>query len=119
MPRRYEKEIEEIIARDELRFVRNDRFSHTVRRLNSLRSSLSLSSGNLILIGLVSFIAGMIFSSLFLFLAGVGSLALIAGFVTYYTRSRSPVYEKRWRGEVVSYEDSWRNRFRRFFNRPR
>ena len=119
MPRRYEKEIEEIIARDERRTVRNERVGHALRRINRLRSSLSLSSGNLILIGLLLFIAGMILSSLFLLLASVGSLALIAGFVTYYTRSRSPMYEKRWSGEVVCYEDSWRNRFRRFFNRPR
>ncbi|MBT5319993.1 MAG: hypothetical protein HOL45_08820, partial [Chloroflexi bacterium] len=80
---------------------------------------LSLSPGNLMLVGLVLVIAGLIVSSLFVLLASIGALVFIAGYIMYFTRSRSPRYEKRWRGEVIDFQDSWSNRFRRFFNRRR
>jgi hypothetical protein len=52
-------------------------------------------------------------------LATVGALLFIAGYIVYFTRSRQAPFQKRWRGEEVDFQDSWSNRFRRFFNRRR
>ena len=99
MPRRYEKEIEEIIDRDERRARRTERVRSVTRRVSVRKSRLTLSSGNLMLAGVVLIVIGFILKSLFVLLGSVGALLFIAGYIMYFTRSRQLPYEKRWRGE--------------------
>ncbi|HCV27674.1 MAG TPA: hypothetical protein QGI07_10065 [Dehalococcoidia bacterium] len=119
MPGRYEKEIEEIIDRDESRARRMERVRTVTRRIAISKSQLKLSSGNLMLAGVALVVAGLILRFLFVTLATVGALLFIAGYIVYFTRSRQAPFQKRWRGEEVDFQDSWSNRFRRFFNRRR
>ncbi|MDP6823557.1 MAG: hypothetical protein QF554_09720 [Dehalococcoidia bacterium] len=119
MPRRYEKEIEEIIDRDDRRARRAERVQKVTRRVSVSKSQMTFSSGNVMLIGVVLIVVGLILKSLFAPLAAIGALLLVVGYVMYFTRSRRGPYQKRWRGEVVDFQDSWSNRFRRFFNRRR
>ena len=69
--------------------------------------------------GVALIIAGFVLRPLFVLLATVGALLFVAGYIAYFARSRNQPHEKRWRGEVVKYPDSWANRFRRFFGRRR
>lgn len=71
------------------------------------------------LAGVILVIAGFIFKPLFVLLASVGALLFVAGYIAYFARSRNQPYEKRWRGEVVKYPDTWSSRIRRLFGRRR
>jgi Flp pilus assembly protein TadB len=119
MPRRYEKEIEKIIDRDERRARWTERVRTVSRRVSLSRSRLTLSSGNLMVAGIALIVVGFVLKSLFVLLATVGALLFVAGYIMYFTRSRQQPYQKRWRGEVVDFPDSWSNRFRRLFSKKR
>ena len=119
MPRRYEKEIEEIIDRDEKRARRTDRVRSVSKRVSISKSRLTLSSGNLMMAGIALIVVGFVLKSLFVILGTVGALLFVAGYIMYFTRSRQQPNQKRWRGEVVDFQDSWSNKFRRFFNKRR
>lgn len=119
MPRRYEKEIEEILDRDDRRARRTERVRSVTRRVTVSPRRFSFSSGKLMMLGIALIAAGWILKPLFVPLATVGALLFVAGYIAYFARSRSRPYEKRWRGEVVKYPDSMSNRFRRFFSRRR
>ena len=119
MPGKYEKEIEEIIDRDERRARRTERVRTVTRRVTVPRPRLALSSGNLMAAGIALIVVGFGLKSLFVWLGSGGALLFVAGYIMYFTRSRQQSYEKRWRGEVVNFQDSWSNRFRRFFNKRR
>ncbi|MCH7642805.1 MAG: DUF3040 domain-containing protein [Chloroflexi bacterium] len=119
MPRRYEKEIEEILDRDDRRARRTDRVRSVTRRVTSTRRRFSFSSGTLMLIGVALIAVGWIVKPLFLPLATVGALLFVVGYISYFARSRKQPHEKRWRGEVVNFPDSLPNRVRRFFGRRR
>ncbi len=119
MPRRYEKEIEEILNRDDRRARRTERVRSVTRRVTVTPRRLSFSSGKLMLAGVLLIAAGWIFKPLFVLLASVGALLFVAGYIAYFARSRTQPVEKRWRGEVVNFPDSWPNRFRRLFSRRR
>jgi uncharacterized membrane protein HdeD (DUF308 family) len=69
--------------------------------------------------GIALIIGGLILKSLFVLLATVGALLFVAGYIMYFTRSRQQSFQKRWRGEVVDFPDSWSNRFRKFFSKQR
>ena len=119
MPRRYEEEIEEIIDRDDRRARRSERVSSVTRRVSISKSALTLTSGNVILAGFGFIVIGLLLKSFFVLLATIGALLLIIGYIMYFTRSRRQPYQKRWRGQVVDFQDNWPNRFRRFCNRRR
>ena len=119
MPRKYEKEIEDIIDRDERRARRAERVRTVTRRVRFSRPQTTLSSGNLMMAGIALIVVGFVLKSLFVLLATVGALLFVAGYIMYFARSRQRPYQKRWRGEVVDFPDSWSNRFRRFFGKKR
>ncbi|MCX8251387.1 MAG: DUF3040 domain-containing protein [Dehalococcoidia bacterium] len=119
MPRRYEKEIEEIIDRDDRRARRAERVRSTSRQISVPRPRLALSSINLMMAGIALIIGGLILKSLFVLLALVGALLFVAGYIVYFTRTRQQRFQKGWRGEVVDFPDSWSNRFRKFFSNQR
>jgi len=119
MPRKYEKEIEDIIDRDERRARRTERVRSVTRRVTVSRPRLTLSSGNLMMAGIALIVVGFLLKSLFVLLGTVGALLFVAGYIMHFTRSRKQPHQKRWRGEVVDFQDSWSNRFRRFFNKRR
>ena len=119
MPRKYEKEIEDIIDRDERRARRAERVRTVTRRVRFSRPQTTLSSGNLMMAGIALIVVGFVLKSLFVLLATVGALLFVAGYIMYFTRSRQRPYQKRWRGEVVDFPHSWPNRFRRFFGKKR
>ena len=119
MPRRYEKEIEEIIDRDDRRARRAERVRSMSRRISVSRPRLTLSSVNLMMAGIALIIGGLILKSLFVFLGPVGVLLFGAGCIMYFTRPRQQSLQKRWRGEVVDFPVSRSTQFRNFLRKKR
>jgi len=119
MPRRYEKEIEEIIERDDRRVRHAERVRSMSRWIRVSRPRLALNSVNLMMAGITLIIGGLIWKSLFVLLGPVGALLFVAGCIMYFTRPRQQSFQKRWRGEVVDFPVSRSTQFRNFFRKKR
>ncbi len=113
MPRqRYRQEIERILERDDGRRRRAERVRRVTARFRAPR--ITVSPYSLLWSGLGLLIAAALLRRFFLFFAAAGVLLLIAAYLMQFARPRGR-HERRWRGQVVNYPDTWSNRIRRLF----
>ena len=115
MSQRYQKEIEEILeqanvetseGKDQGRSRTRENPKPTQARAPKAKRSFRLSTGKLLLAGVVLLLASPILGSLFNLMAPAAWLGIgliVTSYVIYFTKPR-PTIERRWRGQLIEDE---------------
>ena len=123
MPEKYEREIEEILAKS---FKGSKRSNTNKSLLNMifryLNQSVSvrnfkISPGRIMLVGICLLLLSLIIRTFAptwtSFFAWTGLLILILGYFLFFLGSKNSAPEKRWRGRPIETKSKWTDRFKR------
>jgi len=123
MPEKYEREIEEILAKsskDSKRSNANKSLLNMILRyLNQSVSvrNFKISPGRIMLIGICLLLLSLIIRTFAptwtSFFAWTGLLILILGYFLFFLGSKNSAPEKRWRGRPIETKTKWTDRFKR------
>jgi len=123
MPEKYEREIEEILAKsskDSKRSNANKSLLNMILRyLNQSVSvrNFKISPGRIMLIGICLLLLSLIIRTFAptwtSFFAWTGLLILILGYFLFFLGSKNSSPEKRWRGRPIETKSKWTDRFKR------
>ena len=123
MPEKYEREIEEILAKsskDSKRSNTNKSLLNMILRyLNQSVSvrNFKISPGRIMLIGICLLLLSLIIRTFAptwtSFFAWTGLLILILGYFLFFLGSKNSSPEKRWRGRPIETKSKWTDRFKR------
>lgn len=123
MPEKYEREIEEILAKsskDSKRSNANKSLLNMILRyLNQSVSvrNFKISPGRIMLIGICLLLLSLIIRTFAptwtSFFAWTGLLILILGYFLFFLGSKNSAPEKRWRGRPIETKSKWTDRFKR------
>ena len=123
MPEKYEREIEEILAKSS----KGSKRSNTSKSLLNmifiyLNQSVSvrnfkISPGRIMLVGICLLLLSLIIRTFAptwtSFFAWTGLLILILGYFLFFLGSKNSAPEKRWRGRPIETKSKWTDRFKR------
>ena len=123
MPEKYEREIEEILAKS---FKGSKRSNTNKSLLNMLFRYLNqsvsvrnfkISPGRIMLVGICLLLLSLIIRTFAptwtSFFAWTGLLILILGYFLFFLGSKNSAPEKRWRGRPIETKSKWTDRFKR------
>lgn len=123
MPEKYEREIEEILAKsskDSKRSNANKSLLNMILRyLNQSVSvrNFKISPGRIMLVGICLLLLSLIIRTFAptwtSFFAWTGLLILILGYFLFFLGSKNSAPEKRWRGRPIETKSKWTDRFKR------
>ena len=123
MPEKYEREIEEILAKsskDSKRSNANKSLLNMIfRYLNQSVSvrNFKISPGRIMLVGICLLLLSLIIRTFAptwtSFFAWTGLLILILGYFLFFLGSKNSSPEKRWRGRPIETKSKWTDRFKR------
>ena len=123
MPEKYEREIEEILAKSSKEFKKappSKSFLNILfRYLNqSVRiRNFKISPGRIMLVGLCLLLLALIIRTFAptwtSFFAWTGLLLLILGYFLFFLGSKNSGPEKRWRGRPIETKTKWTDKFKR------
>lgn len=123
MPEKYEREIEEILAKsskDSKRSNANKSLLNMILRyLNQSVSvrNFKISPGRIMLVGICLLLLSLIIRTFAptwtSFFAWTGLLILILGYFLFFLGSKNSSPEKRWRGRPIETKSKWTDRFKR------
>ena len=123
MPEKYEREIEEILAKsskDSKRSNANKSLLNMILRyLNQSVSvrNFKISPGRIMLVGICLLLLSLIIRTFAptwtSFFAWTGLLILILGYFLFFLGSKNSAPEKRWRGRPIETKTKWTDRFKR------
>ena len=123
MPEKYEREIEEILAKSSKGSKRSNTSKSLLnmifRYLNQSVSvrNFKISPGRIMLVGirllLLSLIIRTFAPTWTSFFAWTGLLILILGYFLFFLGSKNSSPEKRWRGRPIETKSKWTDRFKR------
>ena len=123
MPEKYEREIEEILAKSSKDSKRSNGNKSLLNMLfRYLNQSVSvrnfkISPGRIMLIGICLLLLSLIIRTFAptwtSFFAWTGLLILILGYFLFFLGSKNSSPEKRWRGRPIETKSKWTDRFKR------
>ena len=123
MPEKYEREIEEILAKSSKGSKRsNTNKSLLIMIFRFLNQSVSvrnfkISPGRIMLVGICLLLLSLIIRTFAptwtSFFAWTGLLILILGYFLFFLGSKNSAPEKRWRGRPIETKSKWTDRFKR------
>ena len=123
MPEKYEREIEEILAKSSKDSKRSNANKSLLNMLfRYLNQSVSvrnfkISPGRIMLIGICLLLLSLIIRTFAptwtSFFAWTGLLILILGYFLFFLGSKNSSPEKRWRGRPIETKSKWTDRFKR------
>ena len=123
MPEKYEREIEEILAKSSKGSKRSNTSKSLLnmifRYLNQSVSvrNFKISPGRIMLIGICLLLLSLIIRTFAptwtSFFAWTGLLILILGYFLFFLGSKNSAPEKRWRGRPIETKSNWTDRFKR------
>ena len=123
MPEKYEREIEEILAKSSKGSKRSNTnkslLNMIFRYLNQSVSvrNFKISPGRIMLIGICLLLLSLIIRTFAptwtSFFAWTGLLILILGYFLFFLGSKNSSPEKRWRGRPIETKSKWTDRFKR------
>ena len=123
MPEKYEREIEEILAKSSKDSKRSNANKSLLNMLfKYLNQSVSvrnfkISPGRIMLVGICLLLLSLIIRTFAptwtSFFAWTGLLILILGYFLFFLGSKNSSPEKRWRGRPIETKSKWTDRFKR------
>ena len=123
MPEKYEREIEEILAKSSKGSKRSNTnkslLNMIFRYLNQSVSvrNFKISPGRIMLVGICLLLLSLIIRTFAptwtSFFAWTGLLILILGYFLFFLGSKNSSPEKRWRGRPIETKSKWTDRFKR------
>ena len=123
MPEKYEREIEEILAKSSKDSKRSNANKSLLNMLfRYLNQSVSvrnfkISPGRIMLVGICLLLLSLIIRTFAptwtSFFAWTGLLILILGYFLFFLGSKNSSPEKRWRGRPIETKSKWTDRFKR------
>ncbi|MQG38723.1 MAG: hypothetical protein FI718_01885 [SAR202 cluster bacterium] len=123
MPEKYEREIEEILAKSSTNSKKahgsNSLLNMLFRYLNQSVSvkNVKISPGRIMLIGISLLLLSLIIRTFAptwtSFFAWTGLLVLIVGYFLFFLGSKASAPEKYWRGRPINTKNKWTDKFKR------